>query len=160
MKLRRSRLLEFAVVGATAVVVVLLVLIGIGYLVLPASTVAPVTVSGTRYSILEGTNASGHFWFGPNNLSYPGLNGYPLSVAPGSSFGVPIVLWNHDFVNHTVYSVFVDSPFVYHGSHPAVPIVVPAGEDSANFVFTISAPSDPGASLVLSITINTLNPPP
>jgi hypothetical protein len=158
MKLRRRRLVSLGVVAATAVVVVLVALIGLGYLVLPQSASAPITISETQWTILEGTNASGGYWFGPNTLSYPGLNGYPLSVAPGSTFGVPIVLWNHDNANHTVYSVLVGLPFTYVRSDPPVPIVVPAGEDSASFEFWVTAPSEPGASLMVTITINALNP--
>lgn len=147
-----------AIAVAALVVVVLLMLIGLGYIVLPQQTTPPITVTQTRYTILEGTNASGGFWFGPDQLVYPGLNGYPTTVPPGGSFGVPIVLWNHDSANHTVYSVSVASPFTYDGSDPALPIVVPAGEDNANFEFTLTAPSQSGVSLTVNITINALSP--
>lgn len=156
MKLRRPKLVELGIIAAATLVVVLLGLIGAGYLILPQTTPSPITIVGTQYTILEERNSSGGFWFGPDTLSYPGVNGYPTSVPPGSSFGVPIVLWNHDNASHTIYSVSVQPPFRFGGSDPPVPIPVPAGEDDANFVFTIYAPSDAGASLNLSITINAL----
>jgi hypothetical protein len=158
VKLRRRRFLGYAIVAAAAVVVLLLVLIALGYLVIPTSPSSPVRITATEYTILEGTNSSGGYWFGPDSLSYPGFNGYPGNFTPGSTFGVPIALYNYDSQNHTVYSVAVNPPFKFVGSNPPLPCVVPAGEDSANFEFTVSVPNSPGASLVLSVTINTVSP--
>lgn len=159
MKFRTPRPLTLAIVAAIGVVVLLVGLIGVGVLVLPSSASPTITISETRYTILEGTNASGGNWFGPDQLSYPGLNGYPTSVPAGSSFGVPIVLWNHDSANHTVYSVSVAPPFTYVRSDPALPISVPAGEDNANFEFTLLAPTGSGGSIAVAITINALTGP-
>jgi len=159
MKLRRRRLLSLAILAATVAVVMLVALIGLGYLRLPQPTTAPISITGTQYTILEGRNSSGGYWFGPSTLDYPGVNGYPTSVSPGATFGLPIVLWNHDSLNHTVYSVLVGSPFTLVRIVPSIPIVVPAGYDDANFEFWVTAPSDPGASFVVTITINALTPP-
>jgi hypothetical protein len=180
MKVRRQRLLSLGILVATVVVVVLVALVGLGYLVLPSSTPDPITISGTHYTILEGTNSSGAYWFcfpSPGssyatgfcekgytagtcaelacNFSYPGVNGYPTTVAPGSTFSVLLVMWNNDTVAHTVSSVVVGPPFTGVRSDPPTPIGIPAGSDDANFEFWITAPSDPGASLAITITIST-----
>lgn len=151
--------MSIALIVAAGAVVLLLVLIGLGYLVLPQNPTAPVTITQTRYTILEGKNASGGYWFGPSSLVYPGLNGYPTTVVPGAKFGVPIVMWNYDTANHTVYSISVASPFVYDKSDPGVPILILAGADNANFEFTLTAPNQPGTSAVVNITINALSAP-
>ncbi len=170
MRLGRRKAIGYAVVAATGLVIVLIVLIGFGYLALPSKSPAPVTIAESQFTILEGKNASGGYWFGFNqaNLTivnadqynYSGLNGYPTTVQPGATFGVVVVLWNHDAQNHTVYSVDVSPPFTYVNSDPAIPVSVPAGYDSAGFTFTVQAPNDAGASLTLVMTINALLPPP
>jgi hypothetical protein len=158
MKFQRRRILGYAVVAAAAVVALLLVLIALGYLVIPTSPSVPVRITETQYTILEGTNASGKYWFGPDTLSYSGFNGYPGNFTAGSTFGVPIVLINYDSQPHTVYSVSVNSPFKFLSSDPPVPCVVPAGADDAGFEFTVSVPNSPGSSFVLSVTINAVSP--
>lgn len=186
MKHRRQRLFNIAVAVAAVIVVVLVALIGLGYLVLPHSPPSPITISDTDYTILEGTNSAGAYWFcfaspsanytngschsGYTNgdctgstcsLDYPGVNGYPTTVAPGSTFYLPFVIWNIDTHNHTVSSILTGAPFVYVNAETLkgvpLPVVVPAGYDDANFEVWMTAPSDPGASLAISITINAAN---
>jgi hypothetical protein len=169
---RRQRILSLVVFAAAAVVIVLVALIGLGYLVLPKSTPAPITITATQYTILEGTKvtAMGYwFWFANSSgnytdgtcanqactVSYPGVNGYPTTEAPGSTFYVPWVMWNQDSVAHNVTSVLVGPPFTYVRTDPAPPVAVPAGYDDADFKFFITAPSNAGASVALSITIQT-----
>ncbi len=159
MKARPARFINLAIVVATATVILLLVLIEAGYLILPQSTPDPITITETHVTIVEGTNASGGFWFGPDNLSYPGVNGYPTTVPSGGTFAYVWGLWNRDNASHWVYSFTIAPPFTLVSVHPAVPIIVKAGTDDAIFTVTILDPSDPGAFLPLSVTINTLNPP-
>lgn len=164
----RRRLIGYLVIAAAALVAALLVLITLGYLVLPSAAPAPVRISQTNYTLLEGKDASGAFWFGvieansnvsfTDQLTFPDFNGYPARLAPGGTFGVDLVLWNNDTQNHTVYSVTVNAPFRYLGCDPALPIVVPAGADDAAFVFSVRTPDQPGASLALNLTINALTP--
>lgn len=171
MKFTRRGLIGYLVIVASALVVVLLVLIALGYLVLPSKTPASVNIVQTNYTILEGKGATGVYWFGvigssganvsfDDQLTFPNFNGYPANLSPGSSFGVDVLLWNNDTLNHTVYSVSVNSPFALLGSKPTLPVNVPSRDDNAAFVFTVQTPNQPGASLVLNITINALNPPP
>lgn len=160
----RRRLLGSLVLAAAVLVALLLVLISLGYLVLPSASPASVNIVRTHYSILEGTSASGQYWFGldgnfSDQLTYPDFDGYPANLPPGGTFGVPIVLWNNDSVNHTIYSVSVNAPFELVRSDPALPIVVPTGVDDASFVFTVRVPNQPGASLGLSVTIDALGGP-
>lgn len=160
----RRRFLGALVLAAAVVVALLLVLISLGYLVLPSASPAPVNIVRTHYTILEGTSASGQYWFGldgnfSDQLTYPDFDGYPANLTPGGTFGVPIVLWNNDTVNHTIYSVGVNAPFVLVRSDPALPIVVPTGVDDASFVFTVRVPNQPGASLGLDLTIDALGGP-
>lgn len=158
MKRRRSKFLTYAVAAAAGVVVLLLILIAVGYLVLPTKSAATVNITSTHYTILEGTNASGGFWFGPNTLSFADFNGYPTNLTAGSTFGIPFVLWNHDSANHTIYTVTVNAPFTFVSSNPLLPRPIQAGADNANFVFSVKVPNSPGASLALNVTINALIP--
>lgn len=170
MRLFRRRLIGYLVIAASALVVILLVLIALGYLVLPSQQPADVNVTQTNYTILEGKAASGKNWFGvilsnanvsfDDQLTFPNFNGYPGHLTPGATFGVDILLWNNDTVDHTVYSVSVNAPFSYVRSDPTLPNLVPANDDNAAYAFTVRAPNQPGASLVLNVTINALNAPP
>ena len=175
MKLRRGRLLNWLLVAASILVVVLVALISLGYLVIPGSPAAPITITSTQYTIIEGSNASGCYWFyfpgtGASctydhsywngvcsgrecNLTYPGVNGYPTTVAPGSTFSVLFPMWNRDTSAHNVTAVDVGAPFIWVRANVAIPTPIPAGYDDANFVFYITAPSSPGASLALIFTI-------
>jgi hypothetical protein len=171
MKLRRQRLISIGILAGAVVVVLLVALIGLGYLVLPQSSPAPITIASTEYTILEGTKASGGYWFWFANssgnytdgncanfqcsVSYPGVNGYPTTIAPGSTFYLPWVLWNKDTVAHNVTSVVIGPPFSLVKTVPPVPVSVPAGYDDANFEFWLTAPSEAGASLAITITIQT-----
>jgi hypothetical protein len=169
---RRQTILSLVVFAAAAVVIVLVAMIGLGYLVLPKSTPAPITITSTQYTILEGTKVSGAgywFWFANSSgnytdgtcagqtctLSFPGVNGYPTTEAPGTTFYVVWLMWNQDTVAHNVTSVLVGAPFTYLRTSPPPPVAIPAGNDEANFQFFITAPSDAGASVALSITIQT-----
>ena len=54
----------------------------------------------------------------------------------------------------------VNAPFAYVRSSPSLPNLVPPNDDSAAYSFMVRAPDQPGASLVLNITINALTAPP
>jgi hypothetical protein len=160
LKIKRRHLWTIAVAIVVVVLVILLALIAEGILVIPgASPPAPVTVSSVQFTLLQGTNQSGYGWFGPSNFSYTGVaNGYPFVVAPGGGFTVPLVLENYDSVNHTLYSVQAATPFTYTGSSPPLPVSVYAHQDDAVLQLSFSAPSSPGESLTLFVTVDFLGP--
>ena len=148
-------------VAAALFVVALLVLVGLGYLVLPGTPPpAPVTVTSVRFTIVQGTNASGLGWFGPSAFNYSGAaNGYPFTVAAGGTFTISVTLWNHDNQAHTIYSAAAGAPFRVSSTAPSLPVGVAAMEDDALIQIGLVAPSTPGASLVLMVTIDTTPPP-
>jgi hypothetical protein len=116
-------------------------------------------VTSVRFTLLQGTNASGFGWFGPNIINYTGIvNGYPFTVAAGAAFSVPLVLENFDNRTHTIYSVTAGTPFTFTSSTPTLPASLLALEDSAVLQLGFIAPSNPGASLTLFVTVNALPP--
>ena len=157
----KRRYFWYAVLGIALVVVVLLALIGLGVLV-PAggASPAPVTVSYVHWTVLQGDvgNNSSEGWFGPSEVNYTKAEGYPHPVASGGTFTVSWVVSNAGGAAHTVYSATVAPPYSLLSTRPSLPVVVPAGEDTAIFTFTVRAPSDPGASIPLSITVDALPP--
>lgn len=154
LRIRRKTLWTIAVAAVTGLVVVLLVLIAIGILVLPATSPAPVTVTEVRWTILEGTTASGLGWFGESQFNY--TNGFPVNETAGGSMTLSVTLTNLDTLNHTIYSVLAMPPFNVSSVQPEVPRVIPHSVDNALFQITVSVPNDPGHSLVLQLTVNAL----
>jgi hypothetical protein len=159
----RGRILSYAVVAAVILVAVLLVLVGAGILRLPnsgGSSTAPVTVAFVHWTLLEGTgnnSTPGWGWFGPYQINYTGPEGYPLEVAPGSEFIVPLVVTLLGPTGHEVYSAFAQAPFELVSTNPPLPIFVNPTDDAA-FMFTVRAPPEPGAVLGLNMTFNALPP--
>jgi hypothetical protein len=124
-----------------------------------ATYAAPFIVTSVQFTILQGANSSGLPWFGPNFTYSGSVNNYPFSVAPGANFTLPVLLYNYDNVNHTVYSMSPSSPFTFVKSTPAFPwIVQPVdrSDDSGTFDLVMQAPRIPGDTLTLFITINAL----
>jgi hypothetical protein len=149
-----------AVAIGALVIVALLILIAVGVLVLPGTAPpAPVNVSSVQFTLLQGTNASGYPWFGPYTFTYTGLaNGYPFSAPPGGTFTIPVILENYDNATHTIYDVTVGGPFTLKGTSPALPLTSPALDDNIILNLTVVAPSNPGATLTMFVTINLLPP--
>jgi hypothetical protein len=158
-KRRGSRLLDYAVVVATVVVALLLVLIATGVLRLPtqeSTPPAPVIVSYVHWIILQGALPnSTQGWLGPYQLNYTGPEGYPRNVTPGATFTVSLIVSVLGGTGHEVYSVTASSPFQVTACYPALPVMAPP-DDDVDFFFTVMAPSEPGAVLGLTMTINAL----
>jgi hypothetical protein len=159
-KLKRSQLWTIAVGVAAVILATFLALIAFGVLVLPgASPPAPVRVTQVEFTLDQGTNASGRGWFGPSTFNYTGIGyGFPYVVAPGGNFSIPLILENFDTVPHTVYSASASAPFTLTGTSPALPAEVRALQDDAGLQLFVKAPSTPGATLTLFITVNMLGP--
>ncbi len=157
-RLVRRRLIWTALlVVAVGVLVLLLGLIGVGYLRLPTAPAATVTISEIQWTIQEGTTASGVGWFGPSHVNDTANSGLPLSFAAGTTFRLAWGANNRDNVSHTVYSVTATSPpFSWVSSTPALPSTVPIGDDSFGFSFYFSTPSSASGTFVLTITVNAL----
>jgi hypothetical protein len=147
---------------AAAVLLVFVVLVTLGTLVLPGSgSQREVTVTEVQFTIVQGVNAKGQGWFGASSFVIKGAsNGYPLSVAPGASFTLAVPLDNFDTVSHTLYSALPGAPFAFLRSSPVFDVTVPARGGEAVVYLTYVAPSSPGASLSMSVTINAEPPPP
>ncbi|MGC2359526.1 MAG: hypothetical protein WA691_04390 [Thermoplasmata archaeon] len=156
MKVKRRHLWTIVVAVATIILLVLLSLIALGYLVLPgAAPPAPVEVNQIDFTLDQGTNSSGYGWFGPNTFNYTGIaNGYPYSVAGGAAFTVPLILENYDNNSHPIYSISVEAPFTLTGTTPVLPVTIPALLDDASFQLDFRAPSSPGVTLTMFVTIN------
>jgi hypothetical protein len=156
VKVKRRHIWTIVVAIATIVLLVLLSLIALGYFVLPgAAPPAPVKVSQIDFTLDQGTNASGYGWFGPNTFTYTGIaNGYPYSVAAGAAFTVPLILENYDDNPHDIYSIQVEAPFTLTGTTPILPATVAALQDDASFQLDFRAPSSPGATLTMFVTID------
>ena len=116
---RRARLLWTLVAAVAGLVVLLVALVGFGYLRLPSAPPPSVTVSQVDWTVLEGTTSSGVGWFGNSSFNYSLAEGFPLTVAAGSSFSVVWTTMNWDISPHTVSYVAVSSPFTLDRSTPA-----------------------------------------
>jgi hypothetical protein len=152
------RWIAVAVAVAAILVVVLVVLISVGVLVLPTKTSAPVTITSVELKVSQGTTGSGVPWFVPGYVNYTGVEGYPIQVAPGTSWTVAWEFTAFDSVNHTIYRVSPSAPFVIASTNPAVPCLVPADTDKGTLSIVVTAPSDPGATYSLTLTVDTLTP--
>lgn len=164
-KWTQNRLWTVLLGAASAVVVVLVVLVAVGVLrsPLPSSSSGPsMTVSAVHWHILEGPAGSNLStgWFGPSEFNYTASEGYPVSVGCGRTFTVALVISDLGGQSHTVYGAgtFAGAPFSLVSVTPALPVTVPAGLDNAVFQFTFLAPSQSGESLPLNVTVNSLGP--
>lgn len=163
-KLTRARFLQYAIVVAATVVVVLLVLIAFGAIRLPSSAAGPpsVTVTGVHWVIEQGTTSSGLGWFGPNEFNYTSADGYPVKVNTGDSLTIPWTFSNFDSSNHSIYEVYVGPPFSLVSTTPTIPlhggVNVPAGTDDAFLNVVVRAPSQTAAPLILNLTVDALFP--
>lgn len=157
-RISRSRLIWGVLYGVVAtILVVLLVLIALGYLVLPSSPPATVTIEKVEWTILQGTTSQGHGWFGNSSFNWSTADGYPVAIKAGTTFELPWSPSNLDTVSHTVYSISVSSPFSCVSSRPALPTSVPPGDgDDGGFNFGISIPGSSSGSYTLEITVNAL----
>jgi hypothetical protein len=160
VKIRRRTVWTIAVAVVATVLVILLILIAAGALVVPgAAPPSPVTVTSVQYTILQGTNASGNGWFGPNVVTYSGpANGFPVKLSPGAQFTEWFTIINFDSSPHTVYSVAVQAPFTFVQSSPGLPQTLKALQDDADLEIFLTAPSTAGATGTLFITIDALPP--
>ena len=156
---RRRTLLWGALFAIVAgVLIVLLVLIGLGYLVIPGPSQPSVTVTEVEWTILEHDTSGGIGWFGASSFNYsPPHAGYPATFPAASTFDVQWSPVNFDSVSHTVYAFTVASPFELVSSRPALPYAVPPGDDGGNFSIYITTPSGTSGSYDLEITINALS---
>ncbi|MGI0052999.1 MAG: hypothetical protein ACRECR_01900 [Thermoplasmata archaeon] len=157
-KLQRRSIWTITVGAGASVVVALLVLVGVGVLILPdTSSSSPVSVTAVQVTILQGTLANGQGWFGSSPYTLTGAaNGYPYHVSPGASFSITLVLTNNDSLPHTVYSVSVSPPFTFAGTNPTLPATLAPFQDTAPLTVVVGAPSSPGTTSTLLLTINAL----
>jgi hypothetical protein len=160
MRISKSSLIWGALYAIVAsVLVALLVLIALGYLVLPQPPPATVTIEAVHWTILQGTTAQGHGWFGNSSFTWGAYDGYPATVRAGSSFEIPWAPSNLDTVSHTVYTVAVNTPFQLLASRPALPTSVPPGDgDDGGFDFDITIAGESSGSFTLNVTVNALSP--
>jgi hypothetical protein len=150
LRLRRRTIWTMAIGAVTALVVVLLVLIGLGILIIPGTTPAPYTVSGVVVTIIQGTTSSGGGWFGSSPQNYSSLGAF----APGSTFVFPWTFSNFDTTSHNITSVTAAPPFSVVSVSPSLPNQVPRGADSARLEITVRVPNDGGGSGVLMLTVS------
>lgn len=154
----RRQLVQLAVAFAAGVVVILLVLVGLGILVLPTSGSAKVTVSEVQWKILQGYNSNGQGWFGPGEINETDADGLPVQVNSGGSASFTVQLLGS---NRTIYSVTsASSGFTVTSTTPAMPCTA-TGVDEFRLSATVTVPNvSSGASYVLQLVVNGLNPPP
>lgn len=150
----RSRLLGVAVGVAAIVVATLFVLIALGYLALPSTPSPKVSLTGVRWTIVQGTTSSGIGWFGPSQFNYSTADGYPIEIALGGTVSIPWSFSNYDSVNRTIYSVVVAAPFTFVSCHPGLPVSVPSGTDDGFVGITVRAPNGAGQSVELNLTLD------
>jgi len=153
----RPLLLRVAVVAVAGLVVVLLVMIGLGYLILPANPPTTVTISEVRWTILQGTNPNGRGWFGNSPINEtPPAESLPWTTDSGSLVKVAILLLGG---NHTIYNVTsLTSGFTVVSTTPAMPCAANGVDDFAlaALVRVPSVSSD--VSYVLEMEINAEGP--
>ena len=128
------------------------------YLRLPALAPSTFTVREIRWTIEQGTISTGEGWFGLGEFNYtPAAGFFPPTYDSGSAFTVAWAIVNYDHVNHTIYSVTVNSPFTVLGSKYPLPMPVIVGDDSRPLGLTIGTPSSLTGSVILEITVNALS---
>jgi hypothetical protein len=152
---RRTLLLTTLFAVAAGVLLILLSLIALGYLVLPGAPPPKLTVSEVQWTILQGTTSSGRGWFGPNE-TWNQSDGYPLVVREGHAFTVAWTPPNFDNQPHTVYTIFVNSPYEWLSgqSLPPLPTSVPPGDgDEGGFQFVFVLNNVTSGAYPLEITV-------
>lgn len=163
---RLRRALTIAIAGVAVLVVVLLILIADGVLVLPGHTSSPVTISYLQVRVIEGNTSAGMPWFGVGSTDKSYYDGYPLQVAPGSTFHAALYFYNYDNVTHSLLSVQASTiptqAVPVTSTTPSVPLPIPPSPESIegqNFVVYVTIPSTPGATYVLTLTIGAIPTP-
>lgn len=153
---RRHHLLQLAIAFVAGVVVVLLVLIGLGVLVLPASSPPKVTITEVQWTILQGTNPNGAGWFGKSPINETAADGLPWSVNSGGSANFLVQLLGN---NRTIYNVTSLTPgFKVTSTIPPTPCNA-TGVDEFHITATVQVPSvSSDTSYVLELEINGLYP--
>lgn len=147
------RFLTFAIIAVAVVVVVLVILIGLGTLVLPSKSSAPVTISMVHLIVQEGNTSSGVPWLGPWSINYTTAEGYPLQVSPGGTWSVAWTFFNFDYLAHTIKRATPSPPFTIASYVPGVPYTVNGGEDGG-LSMVISAPSNPGSTYAVTLIVD------
>ncbi|MGD0250933.1 MAG: hypothetical protein ABSB97_08650 [Thermoplasmata archaeon] len=152
------RAITIAIVVVAVVLVVLEGLIAGGILVLSSKGPAPVTISSVFLKVQQGETATGNPWFLPAYVNYTSNDGYPIQVSPGGSWKVVWSFLSIDTVNHTIYTVTASSPFTIQGTQPTLQWKVPPADDDGNLAIMVTAPSTPGTTYSLTLTVNALTP--
>jgi len=157
------RVLTIAIAAVAILVVVLLILIAGGVLIIPGHTTPPVTISSLQVRVIEGNTSGGMPWFGVNSPERNYTSGYPLQVAPGSSFYATLFFYNYDTVTHTLRSVEAGSiprePVQVTSTTPMLPVPVlpsPASAEGQSLIVYVTIPSTPGASYVLTLNVSAI----
>lgn len=160
------RVLTAAIAAIAAIVVVLLILIAGGVLVLPGHTTSPVTISYLQVRVIEGNTSGGMPWFGVGSAEKNYTDGYPLQVAPGSTFDTTLYFYNYDNVTHTLLTVQASTipreSVPVTSTTPSLPLPIrpsPASIEGQNFIVYMTIPSTPGATYVLTLTISAVPTP-
>lgn len=159
MRRLRKRNLVWAglFVAATTVLVVLLVLVGIGYLRLPSTPGPSVTVSEVEWNVAQGQTSQGRGWFGPSQFNYTSASGWQSpTFEAGSQLEVTWALVNYDNVTHTIYSVSVSAPFALSGTLRSLPMIVNIGDEGNLLAIYVSIPSSASGPYSLTITVDAL----
>jgi hypothetical protein len=151
----RSTLWTLLIAIAAVLVGTLLLLAALGYLAFPTSSAPSYVVTGARIILVEGTTSNGQGWFGPNPTNLTGPP-FPLEVSPGATFTLTWTFSNFDGKAHTVSSISVAAPFALVSVTPTVPSQVPPYIDSGAYLLTLRAPSSPGGSGEVVLTVDAL----
>ena len=142
---------------AIGVVVLLLILIGVGYLRLPPKTGPSVTISEVEWTVAQGTNSYGQTWFGKSQFNYtPAAGWVPPSFAAGGQLLVTWQVVNYDITSHTICSVTVSSPFILSGTQEPLPMTINPGDDGGALGVWVTTPSSVSGTYPLSISVNAL----
>jgi hypothetical protein len=151
-RVSRHPLLTVSIIAAAIVVVVLVALIAFGVLVLPSNGPAAVTIQSVHLKVIEGNTSQGDPWLEPNVVNYTSAEGYPHSLAPGATWTVVWQFINFDDVSHNVTFVAPSAPFAKPAVVPSLPYGVRAG-DEGTLTMTLTAPSTPGVTYALTLTV-------
>lgn len=149
------RVIVYLVIAVAVIVVVLVAMIGLGVLVLPSNTPAPVTISSVHLVIEQGTTPGGAPWFGPGSINYTSAEGYPIQVTPGGTWSVVWTFINFDVHGHNITQVTAgpNPPFTKPSTLPALPYAIAALDDDGLLSITVTAPSTPGATFAVTLTV-------
>lgn len=110
--------------------------------VLTESPSARITVTGGQATFDEGRTTHGTYWLIPQQDNYSGSEeGFPLTVAPGTTFRIALPLSNTDSVPHSLSSVTVGAPFAVSSTSVPLPAMVPPHEDTTFFLTLVAPPS-------------------